>query len=92
MSPYQVIKTISLTEKSAGTTEQLKYAFVVDRRARKDEIKRAIKALFDREVAKVNVMNYQGKTRRTRTGIGRRSDWKKAIVTLKEGQKELELF
>lgn len=89
---YEVIKTIAVTEKSTDLTEQDKYTFVVAGKARKGEIKHAVEFLFDRQVAAVNVMNYKGKSRRTRYGLGKRPDWKKAIVTLKPGQKPLDFF
>jgi len=50
------------------------------------EVKRAVEQLFDVQVDDVRVVNVKGKTRRTRTGIGRRSDWRKAYVRLAEGQ------
>jgi len=54
--------------------------------ATKLEIKDAVQALFDVKVEQVRVLNVKGKTRRTRFGIGRRSDWKKAYVRLAQGQ------
>ncbi len=92
MNDYQVIKTVSVTEKTAHLSEEGKYTFVVDHRADKGQIKRAVEALFERKVDSVNVMNRIGKSRRTRYGVGKRSDWKKAIVTLKDGQEPLQLF
>lgn len=92
MDPYQVIKTISVTEKSADLTEFNKYTFIVHVDATKPQIKRAVKELFEREVDSVNVMNRMGKARRTRQGAGRRADWKKAIVTLKEDEEPIEFF
>ena len=62
-----------------------KYVFLVDRRANKTEIKLAVEEIFDVKVASVNTINRQGKTRRTRFGIGKRNDTKRAIVTLKDG-------
>ena len=57
----------------------------MDPRANKTEIKLAIEQIFDVKVASVNTQNRKGKTRRTRNGIGRRKDTKRAIVTLREG-------
>lgn len=54
--------------------------------ATKLEIKNAVQALFDVKVEQVRVLNVKGKTRRTRFGVGRRSDWKKAYVRLEQGQ------
>jgi large subunit ribosomal protein L23 len=89
----QTIKGLQVTEK--GTTQlagQNKYLFKVDPAANKLEIKRAIEDFFKVKVVKVNTMNYDGKLRRERTiKYGRTPAWKRAIVTLKEGDKiELE--
>lgn len=89
----QTIKGLQVTEK--GTTQlagQNKYLFKVDPAANKLEIKRAIEAFFKVKVVKVNTMNYEGKMSRQRTlKYGRKPDWKRAIVTLKAGDKiELE--
>jgi large subunit ribosomal protein L23 len=62
-----------------------KYTFEVDPRSNKTEIKQAIEHIFKVEVATVNTMNRIGKTRRTKFGIGKRKDTKRAIVTLKSG-------
>lgn len=80
-----------VTEKMTGQTEKLnRYGFVVDRRASKSQIKAAIKQLYDVEVAAVNTMVYSGKTkyRYTKSGVqkGKTSAFKKAIITLEEGQ------
>lgn len=92
MNPYHIIKTVSVTEKSAHEAEDKKYTFVVDPRADKLQIKRAVETIFDRKVESVNTLNRRGKSRRTRYGSGKRSDWKKAVVTLKEGQEPIDLF
>jgi large subunit ribosomal protein L23 len=85
---FQIIHTIQLTEKATllGDTNNA-YVFKVDRRANKLEIKRAIETLFGKKVAAVNTCNYRGKKKRERRAdFGRTSHWKKAIVTLKEGE------
>jgi large subunit ribosomal protein L23 len=71
---------------------QNKYLFEVDRSANKIEIKRAVEDFFKVKVLKVHTMNYEGKLRRQRSfKYGRRNDWKRAIVTLRSGDKiELE--
>jgi len=61
-------------------------AFVVDRDATKIEIRRAVESMFDVHVTSVNTMNVMGKERRVGRHIGRRPSWKKAIVTLAEGE------
>ena len=87
--PYDLIQTASLTEKASLLSEkQNKYVFRVSPRANKIQIKQAIEQLFKKKVIAVNTCNYAGKKKRERTAaFGRKSDWKKAIVTLKEGDK-----
>lgn len=86
---YDIVKGVQLTEKGAKLMEEEnKYFFRVVPSANKIEIKRAVEQLFGVKVQKVNTMNYLGKMKRERTfQYGRRSHWKRAIVTLKEGQK-----
>jgi large subunit ribosomal protein L23 len=62
-----------------------KYTFEVDPRSNKTEIKYAIESIFKVQVASVNTLNRVGKTRRTKFGLGKRKDTKRAIVTLKSG-------
>jgi large subunit ribosomal protein L23 len=83
--PRDVIIAPVVSEKSYGLIDEGKYTFLVDPRANKTEIKLAIEKIFKVEVAQVNTLNRQGKTRRTRFGIGKRKDTKRAIVTLKSG-------
>lgn len=87
-SPYDIIQTVLVTEKSAAVAEDNKYMFKVDPRAEKVEIGRAVEALFEGvKVKAVNVMNYKGKPKRAgkTMKVGRRPNWKKAVVTLSEG-------
>jgi len=88
----QIIIRPVITEESVEQLQQGKYTFVVDAKATKPEIKAAIKEIFNVDVARVNTMNYRGKRRRVRFQWGRRPDWKKAIVTLAEGQEIREFF
>jgi large subunit ribosomal protein L23 len=83
--PREIILAPVVSEKSYGLIDEGKYTFVVDRRSNKTEIKLAIEKIFGVTVAAVNTMNRQGKKQRTRFGIGRRKDTKRAIVTLKSG-------
>ena len=87
--PYDIIETVCLTEKATLLGESLnKYVFRVKPHANKTQIKRAIESLFKKTVIGVNTCNYAGKKRRQRTAAaGRTSHWKKAIVTLKPGEK-----
>ena len=76
-----------ITEKAAIATETAnQYVFRVAGDATKPEIKAAVEAFFPVQVESVRVLNVKGKTKRTRTGMGRRSDWKKAYVQLVSGQ------
>ena len=84
---FKVLLGPHVTEKSAmssGSATQVVFKVATD--ASKLEVKRAVEQLFDVQVDDVRVVNVKGKTRRTRTGIGRRSDWRKAYVRLAEGQ------
>jgi large subunit ribosomal protein L23 len=74
-----------VSEKSYNLLDEGKYTFIVDPSANKTEIKIAIEKVFSVKVASVNTMNRKGKTRRTRFGLGKRKDTKRAIVTLREG-------
>jgi large subunit ribosomal protein L23 len=86
MNIYDVIKKPLITEKTTVEKDERNViAFVVNRAANKIEIKAAVKQLFNAEVASVNTVNVAGKTKRSAKGIGKRSNWKKAYVTLKEG-------
>lgn len=83
--PRDILIAPVLSEKSYGLLDEGKYTFLVDPRANKTEIKIAIEKIFDVKVASVNTINRKGKTRRTRFGIGKRKDTKRAIVSLREG-------
>jgi large subunit ribosomal protein L23 len=85
-APQDIIVQPIISEKMEYLGEaQRKYAFKVDRRANKIEIKEAVETIYKVTVTGVNVLNRRGKKRRVRYTEGRRSSWKKAVVTLKEG-------
>ncbi|MFQ6094307.1 MAG: 50S ribosomal protein L23 [bacterium] len=85
--PRKIILRPLLTEKSTKMKEATNtVAFVVDRRANKIEIKRAVQKMFDVRVKNVRTMVVHGKVKRMGRFEGRRPDWKKAVVTLKEGE------
>jgi large subunit ribosomal protein L23 len=84
-NPRDIILAPVVSEKSYGLIDEGKYTFIVDTRANKTEIRLAIEAIFDVKVASVNTLNRKGKTFRTRQGMGKRKDTKRAIVTLREG-------
>lgn len=81
-----VIRRPIVTEKAMMGSQDSKVSFVVDNKADKPTIKRAVEALFDVKVKAVNTVNVLGKTKRFKGKLGKRSDVKKAIVTLAEGQ------
>ncbi len=83
--PRDILLSPVVSEKSYALLDQGKYTFVVDPRANKSEIKKAVENIFGVKVDSVHTLNRQGKARRTRFGLGRRKDTKRAIVTLREG-------
>jgi large subunit ribosomal protein L23 len=90
---YEIIRRPLLTEKSTQLKEaQRTLVFEVHRDATKPEIKKAVEALFERKVADVRVARVHGKMKRQGRYAGRRPDWKKAFVVLKEGEKMVEFF
>ena len=80
-----------VTEKSTALMEQGKYSFRVPLAATKIQIRQAVEQIFKVKVQAVNTMRYEGKLKRMGRTQGRRSDWKKAVVTLKPGE-AIELF
>ncbi len=84
-NPRDVLVAPVVSEKSYGLLDEGKYTFVVDPRANKTEIKIAVEQVFGVKVASVNTINRKGKLKRTRFGMGKRKDSKRAIVTLREG-------
>jgi len=86
--PRTIIRKLLVTEKGTQQGSAGKYLFEVEPSANKIEIKRAVESLFNVSVTRVNTMTVKGKRKRERTvRFGKRADWKKAIVTLKEGSK-----
>jgi len=87
MKDIFLIKQPQITEKSTGLNTMGKYVFVVKTSATKQEVKKAVKELYRVDVVGVNIVNTPGKTKRYRNMKSEHSGEKKAIVTLKEGQK-----
>ena len=83
--PRSVIIKPVVSEKSYNLIDNGKYTFEVDPKSNKTEIKQAVEVIFGVKVASVNTLNRVGKTRRTKFGLGKRKDTKRAIVTLKSG-------
>lgn len=83
---YSVLKRPLFTEKNDRLKEKFnKFAFEVEMKVNKIEIRQAIEQIFGVSVVKVNTMHVHGKVKRRGRSVGKRPDWKKAIVTLKEG-------
>jgi len=89
MNSFDIIKTVRVTEKGTRQADKLnQYTVMADRRATKIQIRQAVQELFKVKVEDVNTMNVRGKPRRQRMpGEGKTADWKKALVTLKKGDK-----
>jgi large subunit ribosomal protein L23 len=89
MNAFEVIKTVRLTEKGAMQSEKFnQYTVVADKRANKVQIRQAVEELFKVKVVDVSTLNVRGKFRRQQTkSAGKDADWKKAVVTLKDGDK-----
>jgi large subunit ribosomal protein L23 len=89
---YEIIRRPLVTEKSTQQKETSRqYAFEVNRKANKNEIQSAVERLFKVKVLEVRTCNVLGKVKRLGRKYGKRPDWKKAIVTLKEGDR-IEFF
>src|SRR5271170_5763769 len=86
LESYGVIRSPLITEKSTQGSEHNKVSFKVAKSATKKEIKAAVEGLFGVEVHQVNTINVMGKTKIFKGRKGKRSDYKKAIVRIKEGQ------
>ena len=89
--PRDILIKPVVSEKSYGLMDQGKYTFEVDPRANKTEIKIAVEQVFGIKVASVNTINRKGKTRRTRFGLGKRKDIKRAIITV-AGDGAIDIF
>jgi large subunit ribosomal protein L23 len=89
--PRDILIKPVVSEMSYGLMDQGKYTFEVDPRANKTEIKIAVEQIFGVKVESVNTINRKGKTRRTRFGMGKRKDIKRAIVTV-AGDGAIDIF
>jgi large subunit ribosomal protein L23 len=90
--PRDIIVKPLVTEKSTSLMEQNKYSFVVHPQANKIEIKNAVEEIFNVKVKAVNTLRMKGKKKRLGVYRGFRPNWKKAVVTLTEDSKPIELF
>jgi large subunit ribosomal protein L23 len=90
---FEIIRRPLITEKSSALKDtQRVVCFEVQPKATKTEIKRAVERLFEVKVEAVRVARFQGKLKRQGRYVGRRSEWKKAYVVLKKGEKMIEFF
>jgi large subunit ribosomal protein L23 len=89
--PRDILLAPVISEKSYGLLDENKYTFIVHPDANKTQIKIAVEKVFGVKVQTkgVNIINRQGKRKRTRSGYGKRPDTKRAIVTLREGRIEI---
>ena len=91
LHPYNIIQRPLITEKATILAAEHKYAFAVNPRANKTQIRDAIQMAFSVRVRSVHTMNMRGKRRRFGTRVRQSPDWKKAIVTLHEGD-SIQIF
>ena len=91
LHPYEVLRRPIVTEKSTMLSEQGKYVFEVATRANKPQIRAAVEAAFDVHVRAVNTSIVRGKTKRTGRGVSQSKPWKKAVVTVRPGER-IEVF
>jgi large subunit ribosomal protein L23 len=92
LTSHDIIRKPVINEKSMAEMAEKKYTFIVHVDANKSQIKRAVEEVFDVNVESVNTINGIGKTKRMGVHVGKRADYKKAIVTLKEDSNSIEFF
>jgi large subunit ribosomal protein L23 len=89
---YDIIRRPVITEKTMASMSDKKYTFLVDMRATKTMIKEAVESVFDVTVEEIKTAKYVGKPKRVGVHVGKRADYKKAIVKLTEDSKTIEFF
>ena len=92
MTSHDIIKRPIITEQSMEQVADKKYTFEVAKSANKIQIKKAVEEIFKVMVHSVTTINYMGKTKRMGVHVGKRADWKKAVVKLTADSKTIELF
>jgi len=90
--PRDVIIAPVISEKSYGLLEERQYTFLVRPDANKTQIKVAVQQIFDVQVASVNTLNREGKRKRSRRGVGKRKDTKRAVVTVTPESRTIDVF
>ncbi len=92
LTAHDIIKRPIITEQSMDQVADKKYTFEVAKDANKIQIKKAVEEIFKVKVQKVTTINYDGKVKRMGVHIGRRADWKKAVVKLTADSKTIDIF
>ncbi len=92
LTSHDIIKRPIITEQSMEQVADKKYTFEVDKSANKIQIKKAVEEIFKVKVQKVTTIRYIGKPKRMGVHLGKRADWKKAVVKLTADSKTIELF
>ncbi|MDF2502572.1 MULTISPECIES: 50S ribosomal protein L23 [Clostridium] len=92
LTSHDIIRKPVITEKSMAEMSDKKYTFIVDVNANKCQIKKAVEEVFDVKVEDVKTANIMGKTKRVGVHIGKRADYKKAVVKLTGESKSIEFF
>jgi len=92
MTSHDIIRKPVITEKSMADMAEKKYTFTVHVDANKSQIKRAVEEVFNVKVESVNTLNGIGKTKRVGVHVGKKADYKKAIVTLTQESDSIEFF
>lgn len=92
LTDYDIIIRPVITEKSMTLMGERKYTFIVHKGANKIQIRNAVENIFGVTVSRVFTMNYSGKKKRVRFNLGKRADFKKAIVQLTENSNGIEFF
>lgn len=92
LTSHDIIRNPIITEKSMASMAEKKYTFIVHADANKSQIKRAVEEVFNVKVEAVNTINGLGKTKRMGVHVGKRADYKKAVVKLTEESNGIEFF
>jgi len=92
MTNYDIIRRPVITEKSMNAMADRQYTFIVDIKANKSQIKRAVEEVFGVKIEEVKTIRYNGKPKRQGVHFGKRADYKKAVVKLAAESKGIEFF
>lgn len=92
LTNFDVIRKPVITEKSMASMAEKKYTFIVDIHVNKTQVKNAVEEVFGVKVEDVKTMRVMGKTKRVGVHVGKRPDYKKAVVKLTEDSKTIEFF